>query len=216
MGDVMKKKLKLWIRCLFSAVHIIYVKIFNIRGFFSSFIQDLSLSTRIVIDKGGRIKIGKAIHTRKSVVLEAMEGGNIDIGGGCFFNNGCMIVSKERIVIGEKSSFGPNVCIYDHDHDTNRSELTENKYSSAPVKIGKRVWIGANSVVLRGTIIGDNCVIGAGSVIKGIYEPDSIVIQKRSTEIKKVNSDLEFGMGDDEENGRTEEHFGLEILAKGT
>lgn len=148
--------------------------------------QDLSISTKITVEKGGKISLGRAIHTRKNVVLEAMNGGNIEIGNGCFINNGCMIVSKEKITIGEKTSFGPNVFVYDHDHDINRSEHTENSYNTSPVTIGRRVWIGANTVILRGTKIGDNCVIGAGSVIKGVYEPDTVIIQKRNTEIRKA------------------------------
>ena len=52
--------------------------------------------------------------------------------------------------------------------------------------IGDNVWIGANTVILRGSIIDNGCVIGAGSVIKGEYPPDSVVIQKREdTVIKK-------------------------------
>lgn len=210
----MKKKLKLYIRCLFSAIHIIAVKIFNIHGFSSGLAQDLSISTKITLDKGGKINLGKAIHTKKNVVIEAMNGGNIQIGNGCFLNNGCMIVSKEKITIGEKASFGPNVLIYDHDHDINRSEYTENSYNTSPVIIGKRVWIGANTVVLRGTTIGDNCIIGAGSVIKGNYDANTVIIQKRNTEIRKIipSGGQEYNEGDDLKHGRTKQRAGFQSV----
>jgi acetyltransferase-like isoleucine patch superfamily enzyme len=206
----MKRKLKLWIRSAFSLIHIIAVKICNIRGFTASAIQDLSLTTRISLEKGGQIKLGKGIHARRNVVIEAMSGGKIEIGDGCFFNNGCMIVGKEKITIGEKTSFGPNVFIYDHDHDTNRSPDTENTYKSSPVEIGKRVWIGANTVILRGTRIGDNCVVGAGSVISGEYEPNTVIIQKRSTELKKVCTGTEIGK--EGLYGRTAQRTGFKTL----
>lgn len=56
--------------------------------------------------------------------------------------------------------------------------------SVKPVKIGNNVWIGANTIILRGTEIGDNYVIGAGCVVKGKYNKGSVIIQKRKEEIR--------------------------------
>ena len=58
-------------------------------------------------------------------------------------------------------------------------------YKSSPVKIGNNVWIGANAVILRGTVIGDNCVIGAGTVVKGTFESGSVIIEHREYDIKR-------------------------------
>ena len=54
--------------------------------------------------------------------------------------------------------------------------------------IGKNCWIGANTIILKGTIIGDNCVVGAGCVLKGKYPDSTIIIQKRITETKPLNN----------------------------
>lgn len=180
----MKKKLSLFIRAFFSLIHIAFVKLLNLKGFKSAMQQDFSFTTSLRPHDGGVITLSKHIHTRRNVVFEA-EGGMIEIGEGCFFNNGCMIVSHESIKIGEYTCFGPNVLVYDHDHKIDASvPLHDSGYKTAPIVIGKNVWIGGNSVILRGTVIGDNCVIGAGSVIKGIYEEGSIVVQKRGEEIR--------------------------------
>lgn len=73
--------------------------------------------------------------------------------------------------------------IYDHDHDFRaKNGLKELKYKTSPVEIGDNVWIGANTVILRGAKIGNNCVITASSVIKGEYPDNSIIVQKRNTE----------------------------------
>lgn len=178
----MKTKISLYARSFVSLLRIAFIKIFNFNRFFSAYAQDFSCSTEICVKRGGKIFLDKHIHTKKDVEFSAM-GGTLNIGEGCFFNSGCKIVSMDGITIGSKSAFGPNVLVYDHDHDTLRTAETEEKYNTAPVIIGRRVWIGANTVILRGTVIGDNCVIGAGSVIKGEYPPNSIVIQKRSEEI---------------------------------
>ena len=54
------------------------------------------------------------------------------------------------------------------------------------VKIGKNVWIGANTIILKGTVIGDGSVIAAGSVVKGVVPAGSILVQKRTSEIRQI------------------------------
>ena len=53
----------------------------------------------------------------------------------------------------------------------------------APVTIGDNSWIGCNVVILRGTSIGKNCIVGAGSVLKGTYPDNSVIVQKRQTTV---------------------------------
>lgn len=181
----MKRKMLLCIRSFFSLIHITFTKIFNIGGFFSAPVQDFSASTKFSISGGGKIFLKKHIHTKRNVCIEA-DGGIVEIGEGCFFNNGCMIVSKERVRIGSCTAFGPNVFVYDHDHDIKSGRiLHESGFLTDEVIIGDNVWIGANCVILRGTRIGDGVVVGAGSVLKGVYEPGSVIIQKRSEEVRK-------------------------------
>ena len=81
------------------------------------------------------------------------------IGNSCFINRNCMIVAHEKIEIGDGTTIGPNVCIYDHDHDG------EGGYKTKPVIIGKNVWIGAGCILLKGINIGDNAVKGAGTIV---------------------------------------------------
>jgi acetyltransferase-like isoleucine patch superfamily enzyme len=92
-------------------------------------------------------------------------------------------VCRKNIYIGSGTEFGTNVLIYDHDHDY-RAGLKTDKFKESPVKIGNNCWIGANSVILRGTVLGNNCVIAAGSVIRGEYPDNSVIIQKRVTDIR--------------------------------
>ena len=74
--------------------------------------------------------------------------------------------------------------IYDHDHDYRaQGGIKAGKYKTTPVRIGDNVWIGANTVILRGTTIGNNVVIGAGSVVSGNVEDNTVFIQKRATSL---------------------------------
>jgi len=62
--------------------------------------------------------------------------------------------------------------------------------TSNPVKIGKNVWIGEGACILPGTVIGDGCIIGAHSVIKGEIPSYSIAAGAPARVVKKYNYDL--------------------------
>lgn len=184
----MKNRISLYVRSALTFLRIVIIKIFNIQGFSASLIQDFSLTTKISVSEKGKILLKKHIHTKRNVVL-CSEGGTLEIGEGCFFNNGCMAVAKERITIGNQVAFGPNVFIYDHDHDiSSEKSIHDSGYKTSPVVIGDDVWIGANTVILRGTVIGRGSVVGAGSVLKGVYPAGSVIVQKRSENIYEKGS----------------------------
>lgn len=122
--------------------------------------------------------ITKNISVRKNSHIEAKNGGKIEIGNNTNFNYNNIIISHNSIKIGENCLLGPNVTIYDHDHNYKDNDW-RNKFVSTPVIIGNNVWIGANVTILRGTTIGDNCVIGAGTILKGkIVKENTIVFSK--------------------------------------
>ena len=58
------------------------------------------------------------------------------------------------------------------------------KYKTGSIEIGNNVWIGANTIILRGTKIGDNAVIAAGSIVKGEVPTGAVIVQKRVSEIR--------------------------------
>lgn len=84
------------------------------------------------------------------------------------------------IKIGNDVKIGPNVMIYDHDHNFRcKDEVSSNCYQISDIIIGNNCWIGAGAIILRGTILGDNCVIGAGTVIKEKIEENTLVYNER-------------------------------------
>lgn len=96
-----------------------------------------------------------------------------------------MCIAHKNIFIGDNTSIGPNVCIYDHDHKFGEQGKKQG-FNSSEVIIEENVWIGAGTIILRGTHIGKNCVIGAGCVIKGEVPENSLVTQNREVKIVKL------------------------------
>ena len=144
----------------------------------------VSLGASLKTYDGGAIRIGRKTAVRKNAEI-AVTKGQIMIGNNCFINRNCMIIAHEKIQIGDGTTIGPNVCIYDHDHDG------KGGYKAKPVIIGKNVWIGAGCILLKGISIGDNAVVGAGTVVTKDIKPNTIVygksglIEKNNEEIKR-------------------------------
>jgi acetyltransferase-like isoleucine patch superfamily enzyme len=77
-------------------------------------------------------------------------------------SGGCYIQGINGIEIGDETLFAPGVKIISANHSLENLACAE---KAPPIRIGKRVWIGANAVILPGIQIGDDAVIGAGSIV---------------------------------------------------
>lgn len=135
----------------------------------------------ITVSRGGKFIIGKGVAIGTRSVCTVRKGAILEINAMANLNSDCKIVCRKKITIGENTIFGPNVLVYDHDHlYSAESGVKRKEYVSSEITIGKNCWIGANTVILRGTHIGDNCLVGAGSVVKGDFSSGSKIIQKRT------------------------------------
>ena len=89
-------------------------------------------------------------------------GRNIHIGKHVFINSSCHFQDQGGIYIGDNVLIGHNVVLATIDHDLDPYDRSDHY---APIRIGNRVWIGANAVVTKGITIGDGSVIAAGAVV---------------------------------------------------
>ena len=105
--------------------------------------------------------------------------------GRIFFANFNLTILDEGLVtIGDNCFIGPNVSIYTACHPLEAEERNKGVEWAEPVTIGDNVWLGGNVTILPGVTIGDNCVIGAGSVVtKDI--PDGCVAAGNPANVKK-------------------------------
>lgn len=97
--------------------------------------------------------------------LRCDYGANITIGSRTFVNYDCVLLDCNRITIGEEVQIAPGVHIYTATHPLDAATRRSGLESAHPVKIGDGVWLGGRSVVCPGVTIGENTVVGAGSVV---------------------------------------------------
>ena len=112
--------------------------------------------------------------------------GSISLGNYILISPGTSIRSAESIDIGDSTMIASDVVITDSDwHGI--YDRTDYVATPKPVKIHKNVWIGEKSIILKGTQIGENSIIGAGSVVHGDIPPNSIYAGNPAKEVKKLD-----------------------------
>ena len=135
------------------------------------------VSGRAQVDVAGSTEWGRGCvigaFTKVKITGRFVMGRRVQIGTNCFIAAG-----GGGLVLGDDVLVSPNCSIITGNYNFDRLEipLQEQGTTSKGVRIGDRVWIGANSVVLDGADIGDNVIVSAGSVVTGAVKPNSIVL----------------------------------------
>ncbi|MBQ8555829.1 MAG: sugar O-acetyltransferase [Clostridia bacterium] len=92
-------------------------------------------------------------------------GSHIHVGKNFFANYNCTIIDVAPVTFGDNCQLAPNVAIYTAGHPVHPATRNTGYEYGAEVTIGDNVWVGGNTVILPGVHIGNNTVIGAGSVV---------------------------------------------------
>jgi len=127
--------------------------------------------TRIV--NSANVRIADGCILQDNVYIRAGAQGSVVFNRGCMINSFARFFGHGGIELGEDTQIGPGVTITTTQHDYDQPDLPE---IFKKVTLGKRVWVGASSTILPGITIGDNSVIGAGSVVTKDLPPDSIAV----------------------------------------
>ncbi len=108
-------------------------------------------------------QVGAGVNIRPPFFCD--YGFNIAFGDGVFMNFNCVILDVCAVTIGARTQIGPGVQILAADHPRDpalRRDMLEN---GRPVRIGADVWIGGSAIILPGVTIGDDAIVGAGSIV---------------------------------------------------
>ena len=145
--------------------------------------------------RGGVIEIGKNVLIGRSrygyhasmpfyTTLFVESGGKVTIGNNTRVN-GAYIHARNSISIGNNCLFASGINLLDcNGHETYSIDRTKGTDTAEPIVLGNNVWVGINSTILKGTKIGDNCIVAAGSVVKGNF-PANVIIQGNPAKIVK-------------------------------
>ena len=115
-------------------------------------------------------------------------GYNISIGENFYSNVNLVILDEAPVRFGDNVFIAPNCGFYTAGHPIDATERNQGLEHAKPITVGNDVWIGAQVCVLPGVTIGDNCVIGAGSVVTRDIPANSIAVGNPCRVIKKIES----------------------------
>lgn len=190
----MRRNINNIISITYTAFRLLVYKIIHRKNFQSGLIERISPDVVLEFNRGSQVSLGKYIRVHSGSKIKVRPGAKLSVGDNVKINYFCIMVCQDEIQIGKGTEFGPSVYLYDHDHDYRKglnADSDKECFQKAPITIGENCWIGANTVILRGTTIGDNCVVGAGCVLKGDFPDNSIIVQKRITESIEKNHGLD-------------------------
>jgi len=126
---------------------------------------DVRPGLELRVGRAGVVTFGEGCVLDKQATIEVH--GTLTVGSRTIFGHHCTLAACESIVIGPDCLIAEMVSIRDHDHcfDSLAIPVREQGAVSAPVRIGRNVWIGAKATIIRGVTIGDDAVIGANAVV---------------------------------------------------
>lgn len=170
-------------------------------------VLDLAPSSKIYVGGGDleigcdRLKGSKAetlIRLRENAVWSSEGGCRISYGATIevlqnglldtqFFtvNSNSVLITAKHIQLGRDVMIARNVVIYDSDYHTVTNNQNEISNPDRPIYIGDHVWLTANVTVLKGTMIGNNCLIGSNSVVHGQIPSNTLYKIIGTTQLKE-------------------------------
>ena len=118
--------------------------------------------------------------------FECDYGYNIEIGENFYSNHNLVILDANKVVFGDNVFIGPNCGFYTAGHPLDAETRNKGLEYAKPIKVGNDVWFGGNVVVLPGVKIGNNVVIGAGSVVAKDIPENSVAVGNPCKVIKNI------------------------------
>jgi acetyltransferase-like isoleucine patch superfamily enzyme len=168
-------------------------------------ISEYFLVQQCVINKGVQFIVGADISNMQNIpekivigensvihgqLMVFKHGGAITVGRSCYIGKDSRVWSTEKISIGNNVLISHNVNIHDNNShafsaEKRRLEFKEvfsigrpdnvSDVTASPIIIGNDVWIGFNSIIFKGVIIGDGAIVSAGAIVVSDVPPYSIV-----------------------------------------
>lgn len=129
-------------------------------------------------------KTGKKVNILQPFFCD--YGFNIEVGENFFANTNLVILDEARVSFGDNVFIAPNCAFYTAGHPLDVEQRNSGLEYSLPITVGNNVWFGGNVVVVPGVTIGDNAVIGAGSVVVHDIPPAVLAVGNPCRPIRQI------------------------------
>lgn len=187
-----------WFKLLMKATKVKYGKKLLLKGvpvIFNKKGAKLNIGNNVTI-KSSFLSNLVGLYSRTIIVTrtpdaEIVIGDNVGI-------SGATIYARKGIYIGDNTCIGGNCKILDNDfhpidvedriqllNDTHGGDAAE-LIPTKEIHIGKNCFIGCNSIILKGTVLGNDCVVGAGAVVAGVFEDNCVIAGNPARVVKQL------------------------------
>lgn len=129
--------------------------------------------------------VGETFHFNQPFRCD--YGSNIYIGNNFFANFNLTILDEAEVRMGDNVFIGPNVSMYTACHPLDAETRNTAVEWAEPITIGNNVWIGGSVTILPGVTIGDNAVIGAGSVVVKDIPSNTLAVGNPARPVRTLN-----------------------------
>lgn len=126
---------------------------------------------------------------QRSIIMTRRAGAQIKIGNNVGMS-AVTVYARKSITVGDNTLIGANTKILDNDFHPleveSRNQKVEEEIACKEVVIGKNCFIGCNAIILKGTTLGDGCVVGAGAVVSGAFPANSFIAGNPAKIVKAI------------------------------
>jgi acetyltransferase-like isoleucine patch superfamily enzyme len=137
--------------------------------------------------KAGRLIAGRGVRISKNCVIVVGSQGLLSLGTRTVIGLNTRIMAATQVRIGARCMISWNCSIFDSIGHRMRLVGQDEAEIEAPITIGDDVWIGPYSIIMRGVTIGNNSIIGAGSVVRRDVPPSTLVYGNPARPAGKVD-----------------------------
>lgn len=116
-------------------------------------------------------------------------GPNISVGENFYANHNLIILDGAPVTIGDNVFIAPNVGLHTAGHPIDADRRNKGLEYALPITIGNNVWIGASVTIIPSVTIGDNTVIGAGSVVTRDIPADVVAVGNPCRVLRKITEE---------------------------